>query len=588
MKFKTTFSKTKAVSVGVALTVAGCGDSSNSNGLQAGIFTDSPVAGIHYQTATQSGLTDTGGRFHYRRGETVSFRLGGIELGTAPGASEITPLDLVGADSIDDAEARGVKTRLVNILLLLQSLDRDHNPGNGIDLSGLDAALAAEVLDLSLPLPQLYSAGLQRIINQQAGFLQTPREAQNHFMETQGLSVTLELPGVDLFDDDGDGTADRKISYSYNSDGSLALISYTDESPPRLRSTAALTYDANGYPARLEYSDALSPQSSYLELFAYDAAGRLLQTSKLDSNGETAVERTNVYDATGNLISSSSARAASNYEALPLQTFVNFSAAEPRIDMTDMAFSAFDYAPATLPADIRPVLNPFLLIDTIAIDAGSGAYVARYRTVLNDTAYTYDAEGALTGKTVDIRYIRSENGAAITPLPQDFQAVEVYQHGLLQSRTTSRGATTTEDRFDYADNGSLVRCERRQTNRPARERSYEQGPGEVIHMGSNCNSVRRVLVTRDDSRQITGLESEWVRLDGPHPGGARQTQAFDYQQGRVIAYRQIFSGQTDIEWVYRYEYSDTGLLRRREVSRTDQPLQIRTREFTRLTVEALR
>lgn len=130
--------------VGIALTLlAGCfsgsGSSSRSGELSQGIFVDSVVAGLSFSTASQQGMTDAAGTFEYRPGESVSFAVGGIRLGSAAGQELITPVELV--PDADPADAA-----VVNIARLLQSLDADGNLVNGIQISAeIDQAVAEYV-----------------------------------------------------------------------------------------------------------------------------------------------------------------------------------------------------------------------------------------------------------------------------------------------------------------------------------------------------------------------------------------------------------------------------------------------------------
>ena len=50
--------------------------------LLTGVFRDSPVHGLEYQTQTVGGLTGEKGEFRYRSGETVTFSIGGLVLGS--------------------------------------------------------------------------------------------------------------------------------------------------------------------------------------------------------------------------------------------------------------------------------------------------------------------------------------------------------------------------------------------------------------------------------------------------------------------------------------------------------------------------
>lgn len=123
-----------------ALLVACGGGSSDSdkrnNLVQTGVFVDSAVAGIRYETETQQGTTNAAGQFQYRNNENINFYLGGISFPSAFAQSVMTPLTLVGT-------ADPTNSFVVGIARLLQSLDDDGNPGNGIVISASTAAAAA-------------------------------------------------------------------------------------------------------------------------------------------------------------------------------------------------------------------------------------------------------------------------------------------------------------------------------------------------------------------------------------------------------------------------------------------------------------
>ncbi len=109
--------------------------------LLVGVFEDSAVGGIQYDTATQSGITNDAGEFNYVAGEMVTFSIGDTALPPVAAAPLIRPEDI--AAGTDDPTA--VTT---NIARLLQSLDEDGNPDNGISISA-EAATAAIALDFS-------------------------------------------------------------------------------------------------------------------------------------------------------------------------------------------------------------------------------------------------------------------------------------------------------------------------------------------------------------------------------------------------------------------------------------------------------
>lgn len=109
---------------------------------RTGIFIDSPVSGLSYRSATLSGATDATGHFQYYPGESVTFSIGSVVIGTATGRSTLTPVDF----GLSDREQK-----VINIARFLQSLDRDGNLENGIEIS---LPIAAEVngknIDFSL------------------------------------------------------------------------------------------------------------------------------------------------------------------------------------------------------------------------------------------------------------------------------------------------------------------------------------------------------------------------------------------------------------------------------------------------------
>ncbi|HWP19044.1 MAG TPA: hypothetical protein VNO84_07940 [Burkholderiaceae bacterium] len=115
--------------------LAGCGgggSDSDSSGpgnppptaSATGVFTDAPVNGLNY-TASPSGAsgvtgdTGTAGGFRYEPGDTVTFTLGGLQLGQAQGAPSVSPADIAGRDA----------NKAMNLMVLLQSLDSDADEG---------------------------------------------------------------------------------------------------------------------------------------------------------------------------------------------------------------------------------------------------------------------------------------------------------------------------------------------------------------------------------------------------------------------------------------------------------------------------
>ncbi|MAR90152.1 MAG: hypothetical protein CML06_04635 [Pseudomonadales bacterium] len=98
-----------------------------SSQVTTGRFLDSAVSGLYYETDSLSGFTDINGSFSYRPGEQITFYLGRTLLGDALAQEEVTPLDLIDAEDKPD--------KLQNMLRVLQTIDSDSDPSNGISIS---------------------------------------------------------------------------------------------------------------------------------------------------------------------------------------------------------------------------------------------------------------------------------------------------------------------------------------------------------------------------------------------------------------------------------------------------------------------
>ena len=109
-------------------------------GSATGVLTDAPVQGVAFTTSSGVvGTTDAQGQYTYNPGDTVSFKLGALALGSVPAAPLVTPLEL----------AAGSADKLQNLLVLLQSLDDDGNAANGIKIVPAAAAAVSTGVDLA-------------------------------------------------------------------------------------------------------------------------------------------------------------------------------------------------------------------------------------------------------------------------------------------------------------------------------------------------------------------------------------------------------------------------------------------------------
>ncbi len=147
---------TKFLLLGSSILFTACGNSSSSEtnnnisqdsnisqeSTHFGVFLDSAVENLGYKTATYSGYTDANGTFKYKDGESISFSLGGVELGNAKAKRVLTPFEVTSTTDIDDPQ-------LLKLLQLLQSVDADKNSSNGIVVPS-DIQERASTMDIVL------------------------------------------------------------------------------------------------------------------------------------------------------------------------------------------------------------------------------------------------------------------------------------------------------------------------------------------------------------------------------------------------------------------------------------------------------
>jgi hypothetical protein len=174
------------------LTLTACGGSGGGDGTTAtatetvstGVFIDSAVEGLQYETATQSGTTNSLGEYDYLAGETVTFSIGGIVLGSTIAGPVVTPLSLV-----PDATS-ATNPVVTNIVRLLLSLDSDGDPDNGITISS-DVTTAANDLAVDFSEADLSADdGITNLLNNLPTLtLVSESVAQNHFNQTLAVQA---------------------------------------------------------------------------------------------------------------------------------------------------------------------------------------------------------------------------------------------------------------------------------------------------------------------------------------------------------------------------------------------------------------
>ena len=98
-----------------------------------------PIIGLKFETPSESGVTDEKGQFKYRNGETVTFSLGDVVLGSAMASDHLNLAQIVSgvAGNIDKVR----NPELVNLVRFLETLDQDGNIENGVTITPAESKL---------------------------------------------------------------------------------------------------------------------------------------------------------------------------------------------------------------------------------------------------------------------------------------------------------------------------------------------------------------------------------------------------------------------------------------------------------------
>lgn len=176
-----------------ALALTACGGGGDDAptavaGTQTGVFVDSAVSGLSYETSSGvKGTTDDKGQFKYNPGDTVTFKIGSVTLGTGKATGTVTPADI--------SEGGEDSNKFTNLLVLLQSLDTDGDPANGITLpANLDGSKIAKVAERLNDDPADFTDDSKNAELKQSsprGEIRKRDEARKHYEDTQAKASTF-------------------------------------------------------------------------------------------------------------------------------------------------------------------------------------------------------------------------------------------------------------------------------------------------------------------------------------------------------------------------------------------------------------
>ncbi|MGH8491639.1 MAG: hypothetical protein ACRERR_00810 [Moraxellaceae bacterium] len=165
----------------LAAMLAGCGAGGTEEAVDAsttGVFRDSPVAGLWYQSTTGNNYTDSKGRFDYKPGETYTFFVGSVKLGSFTPTSDnatVTPANLAASADAGDRERV-----ILNLVRFLMTVDQNRDPSDGITIS-------ADMDEDALKWPQLTFSDTDAL---------TSTKAQTIMLGFTGPTATVSFDGI--------------------------------------------------------------------------------------------------------------------------------------------------------------------------------------------------------------------------------------------------------------------------------------------------------------------------------------------------------------------------------------------------------
>ena len=203
----------------IAGAITGCngggGSSADSNSdsgdsTKTGRFVDSPVANLKYTTPSQSGSTNADGEFRYKQGESITFRIGDLEFPETGAEGTMSPLTLAGTTDTSDLAA-------TNMARLLQSLDEDGNPDNGISILGEAHTSATGISNIDFSAQDFDNNSEITNLVANSGSTNSSlvsAEAARSHLESQTITTILELETPDGVFDDGTRTLTLRDGYA--------------------------------------------------------------------------------------------------------------------------------------------------------------------------------------------------------------------------------------------------------------------------------------------------------------------------------------------------------------------------------------
>ncbi len=228
------------------------------------------AAGIHFRTQMLEGLTDDAGTFSYYAGETVSFHLGDIVLGSAAAAPKLDLFQIAGAippaseaalvAAVLDTDTVTGFDRATNAAMVLLAFDRDDDATNGIELRGIDLPLTGKRLELNRE-HSIFQADLAAYAQRAAMTWNAvePADAVAYIYASLDLRIAAHARRV-IFRDDhpADAAYDVTTTVTYDEVGRVASSSDVVTDPTLPDTQTVYVRDRHGRETRRETISTVS------------------------------------------------------------------------------------------------------------------------------------------------------------------------------------------------------------------------------------------------------------------------------------------------------------------------------------------
>ncbi|MEO1037799.1 MAG: hypothetical protein AAFX44_19805 [Pseudomonadota bacterium] len=211
--------------------------------VQEGAFKDANVSGLSYESGQQSGVTNAVGRYTCETGNTVTFSVGAVELGSTECTTLASPPALVGNGQIDDPAA-------ANMARFLLMLDTDQDNRNGLNISeglqvvadswpAIDFAAADFDAEVTVPISDIMS------VEERMAFLPGEAFAIDHLRDTLSCAYSGAFVGTTAGDRVTNVTLNVGRGLFFRDADDLNWAAYDPENGTR---TTVATYEVSAPP----------------------------------------------------------------------------------------------------------------------------------------------------------------------------------------------------------------------------------------------------------------------------------------------------------------------------------------------------